>query len=240
MGAFALLGFGAFVAVSLSVGLRLLLLARRTREVPELAIGGALFAGGLGYCGFISAFALRALPDLAVRPVHAIAAGGLDIGILALVLGVWRVFRPGSRVAAGGFIATAAALTLHFAASLASFDPSGHRTPFVFWLFNAVGASAYGWSAFECFRYHGLLRRRARLGLVDDDLVNRFLLWALAGSCGFLLFAVGMLNRIAANGGVHTAVLLSQSILGLGAGVCIWLAFFPPAFYVRRIAGEVS
>jgi hypothetical protein len=126
LGAVALLGFAAFVAVSLSVGLRLLRLASRTRELPELAIGVALFAGGVGYSLFILMFSLRA--------------------------------------------------------NLAMFEASGHRGPFVFWLFNAAGAAAYAWSAFEAFRYHGLLRRRVRVGLARPEIANRFLLLGLRGT----------------------------------------------------------
>jgi hypothetical protein len=234
----ALVGFAAFVGVSLTVGLRLLLLSRRTREVPELAIGGALFAGGLGYALFILGFSLRLLPDAVLRGVHALAVIGLDLGLVSLALGVWRIFRPGAAWARAAFAAVAAAMAVHVAASLAAYQPSGHRTPFAFWIFNAAGGGAYLWAAWECLRYHGLLRRRARLGLVDGELVNRFLLWGLASSTGFLLFGAGMANRLLVESGVHPAALLAQSASGLAGAACIWLAFFPPGFWLRRVVGE--
>lgn len=238
MGAFALLGFAAFVGVSLAVGLRLLLLARRTREVPELAIGGAIFAGGFGYALFIAGFSLRVLPDATLRPVHALAVLALDLGLVSLALGVWRIFRPGSAWARGAFAASAVAMAVHVVASVLGYQPSGRRTAFVFWLFNAVGAGAYLWAACECLRYHGLLRRRARLDLVDGELVSRFLLWGLASAAGFLLFCAGMANRLLVESGVHPAALLAQSLAGMIGAGCIWLAFFPPAFWWRRVAGE--
>ena len=44
------IGGVSFILASLVIGLRLLLLARRTRELPEFVIGLALFLmGGLGY-----------------------------------------------------------------------------------------------------------------------------------------------------------------------------------------------
>jgi hypothetical protein len=234
LGVAALIGFAAFVGVSLTVGTRLLLLARRTREVPELAIGGALFAGGLGYALFIAAFSLRLLPDALLRPAHFLAVLGLDLGIVSLCLGVWQIFRPSRHWAEGVFAVVAVALTVHLAVSVAHFQPSGQRSPFVFWVFNAIGAGAYLWATFECLRYQGLLRRRARLGLIDAELVNRFLLWGVASACGFLLFGAGMLNRLTAVGGVNPLALALQPFFGLVGAICIWLAFFPPAFYLRR------
>lgn len=236
MGAVALLGFAAFVAVSLSVGLRLLRLAARTRELPELAIGVALFAGGVGYSLFILMFSLRVVPEAALPFANAVAVAGNDAGVVFLVLGVWKIFRPGRPVAAAAFFATAAAMLVHYAASLATFEANGHRGPFVFWLFNAAGAAAYAWSAFEAFRYHELLRRRVRVGLARHEIANRFLLWGCAGVGGFAIFASGMLSRVAFPDGSPPAMLLLRSLMGLGAGICIWLAFFPPRAYVRRIA----
>ena len=50
------IGFGSFLAVSLAVGTRLLLLARRTRRLPELAMGlNFLLAGFIGYALLVAA-----------------------------------------------------------------------------------------------------------------------------------------------------------------------------------------
>jgi hypothetical protein len=235
----ALVGFGAFVAVCLSVGARLLLLSRRTRQVPELAIGGALFAGGIGYTLFILAFSLRLLPDALLRPAHTLAMAALDLGVVSLCLGVWQIFRPGRDWAEGVFALVAVSLAVHLTVSVAGFQPSGHRNTPTFWIFNVVGSGAYLWAAFESFRYHGVLRRRARLGLVDGELVNRFLLWGVGSTCGFLLFAAGMANRLVSEtGGVNPVALALQPFFGAAGGVCIWLAFFPPRFYLRRVVGR--
>jgi hypothetical protein len=233
--AIALIGFVGFVGVSLSVGLRLLLLAGRTRQVPEAAIGGALFAGGLGYALFILAFALQVVPAALLAPAHGLAVLALEVGVVALSFGVWRLFRPRQRWAAAAVALVAILMALHLPLSLAGFDPSGRRSDPVFWLFNVVGGSAYLWSSFESFRYHALMRRRARLGLVDGELVNRFLLWGFAGGSAFLLFAFGMANRLT-DGGLASLSMVGQPLAGLVSGACIWLAFFPPAAYVRFVA----
>ena len=52
------IGFGAFFVPSLVIGIRLLLLARRTGQIPELLIGIAVLGvGPLGYGFSILAFA---------------------------------------------------------------------------------------------------------------------------------------------------------------------------------------
>ena len=58
-----LIGFGSFLTVSAVVGVRLLLLARRTRRLPELAIGlNFVLAGLIGYGLLIAAESLRVVP----------------------------------------------------------------------------------------------------------------------------------------------------------------------------------
>jgi hypothetical protein len=156
---------------------------------------------------------------------------------VSLAFGVWRIFRPHQRWAGALVALVVAAMAIHLPAALAGFDPSGRRSDLVFWLFNAAGGGAYLWSTAESVRYHALMRRRVRLGLVDAELAHRFLLWGLAGGCAFLLFALGMLSRLT-GGATASASLIGQPLLGLASGVCIWLAFFPPARYVRLLARE--
>ncbi len=234
----SLLGFGSFVAVSFIVGLRLLLLARRTREVPELAIGVALFGGGLGYCFYILAFVTKLLPEDMRFTGYLAAITCLDVGLSFHLLGVWRVFRPGARWAAGGFSCGVAALISHLFVAVLSYDPSGARGFFAFWLFNGVAAAGYTWSAYECFRYHALLRKRARLGLAEPEMVHRLLLWACAGSAALLLIGLGIFNRLTVEHGVDPRVMVAQSLLGLVSAVSIWLAFFPPAAYLRLVTSH--
>jgi hypothetical protein len=205
--------------------------------VPEGAIGGALFAGGLGYALWIVARSLHGFGVAVQMPVHALAVLALEIGVVSLSFGVWRLFRPQQRWAAAGVVVAAAAMAGHFAASLAGFDPGGRRGGLEFWLLNVVGGGAYLWNTLESLRYHALLRRRVRLGLVDGDLANRFLLWGLAGGSAFLLFGLGMANRIS-GGGLAGAAMIGQPLCGFASGLCIWLAFFPPAAYARFVARE--
>ena len=70
----AQLGGGAFTLVCLLIGLRLLLLAARTRHLPELLIGAGLFLmAGIGYP--LSSIA-RQLPGLATETRAAMGSLG--------------------------------------------------------------------------------------------------------------------------------------------------------------------
>lgn len=237
MALISLLGFVAFVGVSIWVGARLLALARRTREIPELAIGTALLLGATGFTGLIVAFRLHLVPEPALLAVYAGSTIASAVGVLALELGTWTLFRPGSRAAACGFGASALLLAASIVAGIATFRPDGARIAFVFWSFNCVGAAAYAWGAVECFRYHAMLRRRARIGLVELSLADRFLLWAIAGSAGASVFLSGMVGRVVLDA-PHAAVAFAQSLSGLIAAVTIWLAFFPPGAYLRFVASR--
>ena len=91
-------GFLAFFVVALVVGVRLLLLARRTRRLPELCIGiGVLGIGPVGFGFFVVAQQLGV-----ASPFHNLLAA---IGMLSVAAGVcckfvfnWRVYHPTSAV----------------------------------------------------------------------------------------------------------------------------------------------
>jgi hypothetical protein len=238
VGLVSLLGFGAFMLASLVVGVRMLRLAARTRELAETCIGSALFfSGALGY-GLIMV-ALRMHASSPETALDFMRAGVLcaQLGGLALLVATWRIFRRAERWAAALFAALAALIG---AACVLVFttDPIPPRTistP-VFWTSTAATIGAFGWSAFESLRYHGLLRLRLRLGLVEAELVDRFRLWGFAASCAAAIQATGVLNRMIVPAGIHPVLLVIQSCVGLASACAIWLAFFPPAAYRRRFA----
>jgi hypothetical protein len=81
------------------------------------------------------------------------------------------------------------------------------------------------------------MRRRLRLGLADPAVTNRFLLWGIgAGSAG-VGSAVGIVASIVQGPPTDgfSWVMLSSSLHGLVAAVAMWLAFLPPAAYVKMI-----
>ena len=241
MGTFSLIGFGAFVGVSCIVGIRLLLLARRTRRFEELSLGLTLFCvGALSYPLLIaSPFVRPRSPEVC----HALIVGGVVTGALgtgALFFFVWQTFRPTAAWAGAVFGAAACSLTLAAVAVILSpvAPPDAPRALMLPIFCGSMGPAllGFGWSAFESFRYHALLRKRVVIGLAEPEIAHRFLLWGCAATAAMLCSAISIANRALVERGVHPAALLSTSALGLVAAIALWLTFFPPHVYRRLLA----
>lgn len=245
----AILPILAFMLVATTVGVRLLLLSRRTRQLPELSIG-------LG----LSLISLLGVPLSAIGRAPALVGTGLGnaaliAGVAAVCAGIalfltftWRVFRAPSFWAAGLVIAAFALLAVipvgfGFAGwQQAEIEEILPRTrP---WAMSMVGMLmlALAWTGIESLRYHRRMRRRLALGIADPAVVNRFLLWGVGSLAGVLLCT----SNIA-------FLLAGISILAKPAALCIialngtvmaatwYLTFLPPERYLsflRRSAEE--
>lgn len=231
----SLIGFGAFVLASFGVGLRLLLLARRTREAPELAIGLALlFGGGLGYALLMLALGTRALGGAAV-PIAVFAGSACTaLGAVCLAIGIQRIFRRGDPVSRVFVIVAALAL----GATLVGRALEPQRmpaAPWVFWVATLVSLAVYAWSASESLHFYGQMRRRVRIGLAEERTARRFLLWGVSAGAAVGMHLASMIARaILGSGSAHPVLMATTSSLGLVAAISLWLAFFP-----RRTAAKV-
>jgi hypothetical protein len=237
---------GLYFTIITVVGVRLLLLAGRTRELPELLLGGSLILGGtIG--SFVEAAGLSAASE--VGPV--IAGRLLLVGKLFGLAGfaceaffIRRVFRP-QEVWAGvlmvvllGILATA---FLGYAWA-GTFQGAGIHHGF-FYLELAARIAFPTWLFLEATRYARLMEKRIRLGLADSVVANRFWLWSMIGALSVLLLLTSvppiLLDPIA-----DKAMLLVDMVLFSIAGVVLsaatWLAFFPPAGYRRRIEARAA
>lgn len=235
----ALLGAGIvlLIAADAVVGVRLVLLARRTRQLPELALGAALLLmGAVGYPLSIAARkGLGAEAGLADAALGA-ALAFQDAGCAAMAIATAWTFRgaaPWARRLAGLF---AVALAASWAVQAATGDfavEAGHTLPY--WVGFALRALAFTWSAAESWAYYAVLRRRLRLGLADAIVSDRFRLWAVSATgvtAGFGIFLLALLS------GTDVAaspwVLASTSAVGCVSSVTLWLSFLPPRWYLRR------
>ena len=220
----SLVGFSAFVIASLIAGGRLLLLARRTRQVPEAALGTALFLGG-GVGWALLVFGLQILPETVAPATRLLGNLCIYIGGTALAAGTAHMFRPGQPGARVAVALLAGVFAVSFWQRL--LDPAARPVPdFVFWTSTLAGAACYGWSAVESWRWYARLRRRFALGLADADVALRMGLWAAATGIAVGIHVVTAANRLLHPTDLHPVALTLSSLLGLGAAVCLWLAFF--------------
>jgi hypothetical protein len=229
------IGFGAFFVVALLVGVRLLLLWRETRQLPELLIGiGVLGIGPVGFAVTVLSQLLAASSPVASTLCYALAQLAVSAGALAKLVFTWQVYHPHSRVARaavlGGGLTLLGAYVEMAWRGFPIEAPGLRHLPLV---------AALLWGAVEALRYRERMRRRARLGLGDPVLENRFLVWgvgaAAAGIGSVFSMVAGLLDGVDAL--VDPGLLLLLSLHGLVAALCMWLAFLPPQVYLRYVAG---
>ena len=242
------LGFLCLLVSSLTVGVRMLALARRTRRAPELLLGLSLvLLAGVGYPLMVATRAPGLLEPPALGAVAVAGVLAIDVSVALLFAFTWRVFRAGSRVARFAAIAAMAACGIHFLLAAgpnwAATSPetlTGHtRLPAIVQLLMCV--AAYAWSALEALALHDRLRRQLALGLADPLVCHRAGLWALvsiaAGSAGvanvaFLAFGVDVLRSDPAQ--------LLTAVAGITQSVGLYLAFLPPRAWAQRVRARAS
>jgi hypothetical protein len=237
----ALLGavsFCAFLLASAVLGVRLLLLARRTRELPELAIAVAFLAAGVvGYGLMVICMVLHAVPEDVARPLRFVYVLGLDAGGLAVAWFVRRVFRNGTSWAGWLFAVIAAVFAAGFVGTtLSPPSPAGEAPKaFAFWP-NTIGSVAcYAWASFEAGRYYTLMRRRVRLGLADPIVTHRLLLWSVAAGTTVTTSLLFVAARFLEGGRPRPDMLVATYLLLIVGAGANWLVFFPPSAYTRRL-----
>jgi hypothetical protein len=242
MAAVSGIGFGIFFLASLAIGIRLVVLHRRTGRSPELMIGiGILGIGPAGMALTLMAAAVQRLqPDLSVWLAAfgslAIAAGSVSAAIFN-----WRVFRPDSIAARRAVFGLALGYGIGFGLELGT---SGFRNPLAPGPSQTTTAflctATLIWGSLESLLYWDVMKRRERLGLADPLVTNRFLLWGLGiGSAGVGALVSALFQLLSGMSFSELpALMLSNSMFGLASAVLMWMAFLPPAFWVRRFAAR--
>ena len=233
-----LLGVVAFSLASAVVGVRLLRLAARTRQVPELAMGLAFVVSGAIGFPLLSAASIAMQTGGADPSRWVMGFGTLSLfsGYVGLGVGCWRIYRPVDRWPLWPIGAGAVLLLAASAVTFASreFGPGSLRDV-AFWSGVAIGSATFAWNALESFLLYAQLRRRLVFGLTEPEVVNRVLLWGIGSFAAFVMTLHGLATRIFIGHVIDDAHRLVSSACGLVAAVAIGLAFFPPAAYRRRI-----
>jgi hypothetical protein len=229
-----LFGFLAVVVTSFAVGFRLLWLGSRTRQLPELMIGGAFVWVG-GVPGAIVAFADDGTGNAFLAHGGLFAAMSLStlVGASMLAVFTWRVFRPVERWGVVAFGCILAGLVAGYGSAALAGVAGSPRA----WSLLGVGVAfkiaTYAWAVAEATREYIAARRRCALGLTAPIVANRMLLWSIG--LGAVL-AIWIHEAITMATGPTPASFLVVAVFGFVCAGALWLAFFPPAFYRRRIA----
>jgi hypothetical protein len=230
------------------VGLRLLWLAWRSRELPELLIGAA-FTGLI----FVAA------PLMGAAGMGRVAAGEIRfaffvpslvaiwLGLTCLTLFTWKTFH-----AQAGW---AKALTLILSLSVAIVawgmisslrDAPPEMISFEaarFWsgMLRAPIIAIFLWSGASALHAHHMARRRMALGLSDPVVVDRLLLWGLVGLFQAVVNSTSLVLHLRGVAMMADPVGLSVvAVGGLLGALSMYLTFLPPRAYlrfVRRRAG---
>jgi hypothetical protein len=230
-----LLGFAALVVAGFTVGFRLFWLSLRTHQLPERMIGGAfVFAGGVPGLLLVLADDQSGSGPTAHGGLLAAINGSLLLGVTLLTFFTWRVFRASDRVGVALFTLIVAGLLVgHGGGAIAALGSSAAESP----AFQVVGVAfriaAYAWAVAEATREYRAARRRCALGLSDPLVANRMLLWSI-GLGAVLAIWVHEAATLALGGGRGSYLVIA--VLGLVCAGSLWLAFFPPAAYLRRVA----
>jgi hypothetical protein len=230
-----------------TVGVRLLLLAARTRGVPELALG-------VGFLGVIVAIPLLGISGFGrgnvadVRfPLLAIALFVLWMSISSMSCFTWRAFRPfeaWSAALTGGLSVSTAAILVGVWHGATTGDPAAlsltAARPWVVWIRLPLMVGLV-WTGIEAFSQYGKARRRVALGIGDAVVANRFLLWGLVSV--FTLANNGVATVLQAQGRGPSNDPIGALVLAVGGivgGGLVYLVFMPPQAWLRFVRSRAA
>jgi len=234
------IGGGSFILVSLIVGVRVLLLARRTRALPEFSMGlGLVLMGGLSYPINVAArMSVDLSPDTRVG-MMLVSQLLMWLGCVAIGVFNWRVFRPEARWPLALLVGFASAMLVVFliqCLTLGMFAFVDGREGI--YRFGIVPQGVpYLWGFLESALYYAKLRKRIGLGLAEPTVARRIGLWAItmgaSTAINWFMITLEILDIDSATAPIAGLVL---GPVGLVCTVSLWIAFRP----ARGSAPETS
>jgi len=236
---FAAYSVVAMLLVTAVVGSRLLLTARRTKQLPELLFGLGFLGAGVGLgIGQLGANLVWTAATPFATAMNTALFGLVVAGVVALHAAVWRVFHTRDLWGFGAFAVGSCLAIVGYGMRIGAGDFSAHVVDtsglrvFVFalmWVFT--------WAGTEAIPLYLRLRRQVRLGLAKPVAASQIGLWGVAASLSAVMTFVIGVNLLS----FHRSPLVDTFSTGLllltvlGASGAIWCAFFPPAALRSRL-----
>lgn len=234
------LGKLAFAAIGVAVGWQLAVEARRGDAVGLHTL--ALAAIGVGGLGLL---AMPLANGLGSEALSLAGEGAVRIALLLLCFFVARTFRPGAvglalAVACSASLIATLVWDVRAQPSLIHYDyalASSHAN-------QAAAALPFAWSVLESTAAWRRTRRRARIGLADPVLAERFLLWGLTTSCFVGINGLAIAGGVASASGATGAAELAHGLRGvlyLAISAFVWRVRFAAATAgARNPAGDAA
>jgi hypothetical protein len=218
----------------LIVAVPLLRLAARTRQLPERILGIAFLLMGASYLFYETPYALQ--DEALLVPFSLVGRLLWNASVVTIAAFTWVVFhrdQPWARALVWGIavlLLSGLAISVH-RGDLEGMAPIGNPG---FWLEWVGQVIPFVWIAVDSLIEYSRAHRRARIGLSEPLVSNRYLLFAgfgLAQLATVVLLIPMYIAYEANNGGFADWTDQLMGSLEMLTIAIVWLAFFPPRFY---------
>jgi len=230
------LGEMAAGIIYMLAGIRLGLLGRRTREIPERLLGASFLF--IGFSGFVYSLSSVEVFRSFWTPINFTARIAYLPGTMLVAVFTARVFRPKDAWARWLIWGLAALIVAGVGGSVLRGDWEGFSLSNAgFWLEWVGYTVPFGWASGEAFRQYRQARRRVSVGLCEPSVCNRMFLWSLFGAVQFAscVVVIGQYAAYERENVFSSTWDWLYSGASLAALVVMWIAFFPPKVYLRWI-----
>jgi hypothetical protein len=229
---------GIITLAFLCAAARLLRRSLRTHAMPERLLGASFLLWGLSYPLYDIPYALG-VEELVMAPLAHASRLSWHAGTAIMALFVKQTFRKSDPRATWLVVGIATLLVTSGFGSVWVGDYGGDyplSNPW-WWLEWAGSVIPMVWISMEASVYYLKVRQHRWLGEGDALLCNRMGLWCLVGVCWVVVECVAAAQYIIFELTQRWLASLSftLALLELSGVAMIWLVFYPPAVYRRRI-----
>lgn len=223
---------GLFTVASFIVGIRLLARGLSAKTRPEMFLGAHALLIASGNV-IIQGAVLVGLHGTRLASI-VVRTGGIivDTGYMLFAWFCVEVYRPELPILRKIAFLLLVAITVVQPIGVL-FEPTVEP---IFYAEQVLRVASYAWGSYEGFRFYSIMRRRAEYGMGDPLVENRFLLWGVATTLALLiLIAMVITFKWTALSEIGSLTLSIGAVLTVPTVFLVWLAFFPPNWYRKRV-----